>query len=313
MVTGAPLLASSDNTQQRVDITSLPTRTASNGVEVKVPIPKLITIEVPIVNDSIFFRMLTRDMSSLDALHLNEEAELIANISDLGEAVARLAPPSQSGEKTDLQPWRDIFSLYIDSNIFFSSKERDQFRRTSTIAQEQMQSFSDKLKDLGLSKRFQKKGSRIALHHFIAINLSLLKHLRFQELNLTARTKILKSTSRFSSDISNMLTYKLEFDKRTALSARQMYLEVVPSGAFCSAALAKAVSSQICDKLLATIPQLNDYLCPVCQTIAWKPIRLRCRHVFCIRCMLNLLKADDDRCPLCRTNVIKQADSSRKL
>ncbi|MCJ1378015.1 hypothetical protein MMC17_001111 [Xylographa soralifera] len=292
MGAGDSPLASSAITQQLVDIRSVPTRTQSDAVDVAVPMPKAIAIEVPLVNDSTFFQMLTRDMSRLDALHLNEETELSANICDLGEVVTRLAPPSQSGEKTDLQPWQDIFSLYNDSGIFFSTKEQDQFNRTPAMAQEQMQSFLDKLKDLGLSKKFQKQGSHIALRHFIAINVSLLKHLKFQELNLTARMKILK-----------------KFDKRTALSARQIYLDVVPSGAFCSVALAKAVCSQICNKLLATIPQLNDYLCPVCQSIAWKPIRLRCGHVFCIRCMLTMLKVDDDRCPFCRTNVIRQADS----
>ena len=200
MVTRDSPRASSESTQQRVEITSIPTRASSNGVEVIVPMPTAIDIEIPLVNDSTFFRTLTRDISNLDALQVKEEAELSANIRDLGEIVARLAPPSQSGKKTDLQPWRDIFSLYIDSNIFFSTKEQDQFNRTSAVAQEQLQRFTEKLKDLGLFKRFQKKGSRIALQHFIAINLSLLKHLKFQELNLTARMKILKSTAVSSSD-----------------------------------------------------------------------------------------------------------------
>ena len=194
VVTGSPPLAVPEITQQRVDITLSLAMTGPCVIEDAMPVPKDITIKIPLVNDSAFFRTLTRDMSSLDALQLKEEAELSANICDLGEVVGRLAPPPQSGEKTDLQPWREIFSLYIDSNIFFSTKEQDQFNRTSAIAQEQMQSFLDKLKGLGISERFQKKGSRIALHHFVAINLSLLKHLKFQELNLTASMKILKST-----------------------------------------------------------------------------------------------------------------------
>ncbi|MCJ1394965.1 hypothetical protein MMC18_007846 [Xylographa bjoerkii] len=197
MVTVFSPLASSEITQQRIDITS---RTISNGDDLAVLVPKAITIEVPLVNDSTFFKMLNRDMSSLDVLRSKQEAELSANICDLGEAVARLAPPSQSGQKTDLQPWRDVFSLYNESNIFFSTHEQDQFNRTPAIAQVQMQGFLDKLKDLGFSKKFQKNGSHIALHRFIAINLSLLKNLKFQELNLTARIKILKSASVSSSN-----------------------------------------------------------------------------------------------------------------
>ncbi|MCJ1399283.1 hypothetical protein MMC11_002485 [Xylographa trunciseda] len=202
MAADALRVASSEATLQRVDVTSLPTRTISSGHDIPVSMPHTITIEVPLVNDSAFFKILTQDMSGLDALQSKAEAELSVNICSLGRIIARLAQPSQSGEKTDLQPWRLIFSLYNDSSIFFSTREQDQFYRTPAIAHVQMQGFLDKLKDLGLSKKFQRNGSITALHQFIAINLSLLKILKFQELNLTARAKILKSASVSSRDFS---------------------------------------------------------------------------------------------------------------
>lgn len=73
--------------------------------------------------------------------------------------------------------------------------------------------------------------------------------------------------------------------------------------------MAKAVCFEISEKVLAVVPQLSDYLCPVCFNISYKPIRLRCGHVFCIRCMIIMQRAKSDHCPLCRGTVVMQADS----
>lgn len=73
--------------------------------------------------------------------------------------------------------------------------------------------------------------------------------------------------------------------------------------------MAKAVCYKVSQELLAIIPQLNDYLCPVCFNLAFKPIRLRCGHIFCIRCLVVMQRARDELCPLCRGSVVMQADS----
>lgn len=78
-----------------------------------------------------------------------------------------------------------------------------------------------------------------------------------------------------------------------------------------SSRLAKAVCFKVSEELLPIVPQLNDYLCPVCFNIAVKPIRLRCGHVFCIRCMITMQRAEADHCPLCRDAVVMEADSSK--
>ena len=73
--------------------------------------------------------------------------------------------------------------------------------------------------------------------------------------------------------------------------------------------MAKAVCYTISEEILSIIPQLNDYLCPICFTIAYKPIRLRCNHIFCIRCLIVMQKARQGQCPLCRADVVAEADS----
>lgn len=75
--------------------------------------------------------------------------------------------------------------------------------------------------------------------------------------------------------------------------------------------VAKAVCYQVSTELLPVVPQLDDYLCPVCFSISYRPIRLRCGHVFCIRCLVVMQRAKEDCCPLCRGKVVMEADSSK--
>jgi len=37
--------------------------------------------------------------------------------------------------------------------------------------------------------------------------------------------------------------------------------------------------------LLPIIPHVDDYECLICTSIAFKPIRLVCGHLFCVRCV----------------------------
>lgn len=104
-----------------------------------------------------------------------------------------------------------------------------------------------------------------------------------------------------------------EFDKRTALGARQALPDLVSAKSLSSQSLAKSLCYKISEEVLTVVPQLNDYLCPVCFNIAYKPVRLRCGHVFCIRCIIVLQRAKDDHCPLCRGSVVMQADSSKRF
>ena len=81
---------------------------------------------------------------------------------------------------------------------------------------------------------------------------------------------------------------------------------------------------EIFKRVVTVIPLVEDYTCPVCATIIWKPgipsnkipvtdwrqsVRLSCRHVFCLQCMVRLQKARHDNCPICRKDVVLEADS----
>lgn len=75
-------------------------------------------------------------------------------------------------------------------------------------------------------------------------------------------------------------------------------------------------------KVITIIPLLEDYTCPICTTIVWKPgissgqnygtnrlVRLSCSHVFCVSCMVRLQNTRHNGCPICRKHVVLQADS----
>lgn len=73
--------------------------------------------------------------------------------------------------------------------------------------------------------------------------------------------------------------------------------------------MAKAVCAQVNQDLVKLIPQLDDYLCPICFTIAYRPIRMSCRHVICIRCTVYMQRRRQGACPICRENVIMEANT----
>ncbi len=73
---------------------------------------------------------------------------------------------------------------------------------------------------------------------------------------------------------------------------------------------AKTLSAAVSSQIMSVVPRLDDYLCPICFSIAHRPIRLRCQHIFCIRCLITMQRERKDRCPLCRENCVMEADSS---
>ena len=107
------------------------------------------------------------------------------------------------------------------------------------------------------------------------------------------------------------LTSRIEFDKRTSLGALGMYHHMIDIDALSTQAMAKSMCARISNEILAIVPQLNDYLCPVCFSISYKPVRLQCGHVFCIRCLVVMQRSQQTHCPLCRGDVVMLADSGK--
>ncbi|KHO01116.1 RING-14 protein [Metarhizium album ARSEF 1941] len=214
------------------------------------------TVEVPLVCDAEFFDMLQSDVNNLDALHVEEEGRMTAEAVELGKEVSFVCRTSRFS-KSDLTRWRRIFELYLDAEVFFSTHERDHGTRSSQMALKQLQWFQTEVEKGYLANNFKLRESQMAFTRFVNLNLSLLKNLQFQELNKLAIVKILK-----------------KFDKRTSLGVSQTFRSAIQSEGFLSRDIAKDICAQMSQELVTVVPQLNDYLCPVCFSVAYRPVRL---------------------------------------
>ena len=155
-------------------------------------------IEVPLTSDSEFFAMLSTELSGLAALQAQEEQKLRSEITRLSKVIAHITEPNRRASKQDLVKWRKIFQLYVESRIFFAATERDHGAHNAAKAGENFRAFSRLLQEHELTKHFKKQESLDALNKFLGINTELLQTLRFQEINYTAMTKILKSRQLYS-------------------------------------------------------------------------------------------------------------------
>lgn len=175
--------------------------------------------EVSLTADGEFFDLIRRDMAELGRIGHAEQIAMTADVVALGQEVSAVTQPerkkhawfgggatnakqnakqnaaTQYKYASDLARWRELFELYLDAQVFFSTRERDHGKaHTSVQASKQLDWFQERVKERGLLQRFQLPGSMIAYQRLMLLNKRLYLNLRFRELNQTAQTKILKST-----------------------------------------------------------------------------------------------------------------------
>lgn len=149
-------------------------------------------IEIPLVFDGEFFNILQSDVDSLGLLQQQEEKSMEGDITVLGHDVSAVTRPAKFS-KSDLNRWREIFDVYVDAQIFFSSYELDHGSRSSAKAVQNLVWFQREIQRRDLLNKFKMPSSRLAYNRFLQLNATLLQNLKFQEINKTAINKILKS------------------------------------------------------------------------------------------------------------------------
>ena len=253
------------------------------------------TVAVPLTSDTEFFTQLTSEVAGLEKLQEREEKRMHNKISDLGNQIARLTDANKRSNKKTITAWRQVFQMYIEEGIFFGTTEVDHKSHDSDKAMQRLAEFSNKIARAGLVEKFKKKENMAALNMFMHINREILQGLRFGEINHNAMIKILK-----------------KFDKRTALGVKRTFPRQVEYPEF-SEHLAKAVCAEVNTTILSHIPQLDDYSCPMCCEIEWRPVKLSCGHVFCIRCLIVMQNNKQHNCPFCRAKTVFDANSGKFL
>lgn len=253
------------------------------------------TIEILLGSDTEFFHILTSELEALDTVQTRAAKVIQNEIVVLGDSVVAVAAPKiLAMKRSDLYPWREIFRVYMEMGIFISNLEIERHKeRKVDEARARLDKFSHEVNRLGLRKQFKRGESEILYSRFLAVNREVLRVLRFHDINELAMQKILK-----------------KFDKHTALGARDSFPTFVASNPFLASHMAKAICFTMSSKLLAVLPQLDDYLCPICQSISIKPVRLSCSHVFCVRCLVKLQREAKRFCPMCRSDVVLNADAT---
>lgn len=188
-----------------VKITDVPDDSDTLGGEVKAPSifetrpgsqPHRM-VEVALTSDSEFFNILQKELNGLEELQTEQQAELKMQVTQLGKAVSKVAKPDRALSKSDIRQWRQIFQLYLESNIFYATNEQDHGSHNYEKASKNYQLFAKQVQEQGLATQFKKRESVEALDRFFKINSEILRALSFQELNHMAMTKILKSKHDF--------------------------------------------------------------------------------------------------------------------
>ncbi|KAG9247488.1 SPX domain-containing protein [Calycina marina] len=251
-----------------------------------------VEIVVPLMFDAEFFGLIQGDVQSLDQIQQREREDLVQEVNNLHRELVPLAEPAKNRKKSDMYKWRELFEIYLDAGVFFSRREESRGPRTSAEAKKQLEWFQGEVKRRGLATNFQLPGSKKALDRFLKINVTLWQNLKYQEINQQAVGKILK-----------------KFDKNTHLGASQTFSKLIESHSIMSEDMAKAICAKINDDVVNITPKLSDYICPVCTSIVWRPIRLKCQHNICVNCCIHFQNHRMRFCPLCRAETIMEADT----
>ncbi|WVR09317.1 hypothetical protein IAU60_006382 [Kwoniella sp. DSM 27419] len=298
---------------------------------------------IPLSSDLAFFHLLTSALTSLSTFHARQQSLFKESVDNLCALISASISPSSAPEvypiapspsaydtsalpatrslgstqytstskasKKDLYAWREIFSLWIESEIFESISERDRGERTVEEAEVRLKRFANEVIKRGLGDRRTMKGkkSRESWEEFLRLNVLLLDLKRFQVANINAARKILKK-----HDKRTALTASAGFPSfvRSTLSAHVDTAGNVSTWTFYNTSLPHVLLASLTSTLLPILPSLDDYACLICTSIAFKPIRLGCGHLFCVRCLVKMQRAGKDECPLCRSKVILLADKN---
>ncbi|KAG0695086.1 SPX domain-containing protein [Suillus ampliporus] len=281
---------------------------------------------IPLRSDTAFFQLLVTALASL-AAHLNTVHgsftstlhSLAHTISATARPASSTAPrafstysmavnnaatlrPSSGGRNTDLYSWREIFQIYLEGEIFESVGERSRGERSIEETEARIQRFEERMREK--RNMLKMSGSKDALDVFMRMNLFILDWKRFQFANAEATRKILKKhTKRTALPLPSYLISLWNGPLPASLLPAELALLPQPP-----VSLPRLLVQAIGEILLPVVPHVDDYSCLICTSLAFKPIRLGCGHLFCVRCLVKLQKLGKANCPICRAPTVLKAD-----
>ncbi|KAJ2126386.1 hypothetical protein IW147_000134 [Coemansia sp. RSA 720] len=244
-------------------------------------------VTVRLKADQLFFDQLIEYIERMRQFEQRYTKAYNTNVDHLSTELATVTSPY----KQDYQVWREIFRLYTDAEVWNRARGDTRPASTAREGQERFNKFARHIESLGLAQRFRNPMSARVLMSFYKLNLELTHMKLLQEMNEEATRKIIK-----------------KHDKRTHLVAKTQFPQLITID---TTSLTRALLFTIYTDLVGIVPQIDDYLCPMCLNIAWRPLRLECSHVFCSRCVVKASKRRMFNCPVCRSeNAVYRASIS---
>lgn len=152
---------------------------------------------IPLTSDMAFFQVLAKALQSTSDQLIAAQEEFTQTLGQLSRNVSLTARPISStssfhphsavsqqsavkatsfgfGAKSDLYTWRELFQLYVDSEVFESVSESHRGERTVEDAEARLQAFTARVTTRGLAKKLKLKPSHAALEMFMELNIFIL-------------------------------------------------------------------------------------------------------------------------------------------
>mgnify|MGYP002403122342 CR=1 FL=1 len=284
---------------------------------------------IPLVSDTEFFKILVTALEGMSTHMVTLHHNFTKTLDDLSKTISATALPASASKSfnphsrvtshpgaihvsamqprtSDLYAWREVFQLYVESEIFEHIGEVDHGERSSEEAEKRLQLFVRQATQRGLAdpRHFKGKGSRQAWESFIELNMFILNIKKFSEASSEATRKILKKHTKRTA-----LPLSFPFNKTTFTSpSSDVPSHLTLFSRFTTTTLPRTFVQALGETLLPIIPHVDDYSCLICTSLAFKPIRLNCGHLFCVRCLVKMQKRGQADCPLCRAAVVLTAN-----
>ncbi|KAF9069392.1 SPX domain-containing protein [Rhodocollybia butyracea] len=295
---------------------------------------------IPLVKDSAFFELLSTAIDSLSTRLSSLSADFTETLETVSRKISDSARPvsarknkfkphsalshpgtirlsSKTNNASDLSSWREIFQLYIDTEVFESLHEAHAGEQSIEESEKRLKLFAERVSSRGLGdkRKLKLKQSHEALQSFLELNMFILNVKKLEQANADATRKILKKHAKQTALPLPFANGQDYFTQALALAPRSN-TNTNSSSALIKASpipllsLPRILVQALSETLLPIIPQLDDYSCVICTNIAFKPIRLGCGHLFCVRCLVKMQKRRQGDCPMCRAPTVGRADGS---
>ncbi|KAF8955392.1 SPX domain-containing protein [Flammula alnicola] len=286
-------------------------------------------IVIPLVHDTEFYNMLSMMLEAISEHLTTIHSDFVKSLESLSRTIADSAHPAsvaarfhpfsgisadagavrvRTGDlKSDLYSWREIFQIYVETEVFESVEEATRGERTVEESEKRLQQFAERVTQHGLGDRrkFKLKQSIEALETFLSLNLFILNIKKFSHANSEATRKILKKHAKRTA----LFFPGLQPGTSAAEGTPAPLLALVAANTT-PFSLPRILVQAIGETLLPIIPSVEDYSCLICTSIAFKPIRLSCGHLFCVRCLVKMQKRQSEKCPMCRAPSVLVANRS---